>query len=88
MFSAIAGYHKSLRFPKSLALTSCYADFAVEMASAAGATGWLRGIVKAVPSGDSLVIMGNTKAEIPPEKTITLSSLMAPKLVSFDYIFI
>ncbi|KAL8502173.1 hypothetical protein ACS0TY_021331 [Phlomoides rotata] len=46
----------------------------------AGATGWLRGIVKAVPSGDSLVIMGNTKAEIPPEKTITLSSLMAPKL--------
>ncbi|KAI3463513.1 hypothetical protein Pfo_020176 [Paulownia fortunei] len=50
------------------------------MASTAGATGWLRGIVKAVPSGDSLVIMGNTKAEIPPEKAITLSSLMAPKL--------
>ncbi|KAH6794802.1 TUDOR-SN protein 1 [Perilla frutescens var. hirtella] len=53
---------------------------AVGMASAAGATGWLRGKVKAVPSGDSLVIMGNTKSEIPPEKTITLSSLMAPKL--------
>ncbi|XP_057767720.1 ribonuclease TUDOR 1 [Salvia miltiorrhiza] len=50
------------------------------MASTAGATGWLRGIVKAVPSGDCLVIMGNTKAEIPPEKSITLSSLMAPKL--------
>ncbi|KAL6493779.1 Translin-1 [Orobanche gracilis] len=50
------------------------------MASTAGVTGWFRGIVKAVPSGDSLVIMGNTKAEIPPEKTITLSSLMAPKL--------
>ncbi|KAL0464023.1 UNVERIFIED_CONTAM: Ribonuclease TUDOR 1 [Sesamum latifolium] len=50
------------------------------MASTAGATGWLRGIVKAVPSGDCLVIMGNTKAEIPPEKTVTLSSLMAPKL--------
>ncbi|CAA0811227.1 TUDOR-SN protein 1 [Striga hermonthica] len=50
------------------------------MASTAGATGWLRGIVKGVPSGDSLVIMGNSKAEIPPEKTITLSSLMAPKL--------
>ncbi|EPS63110.1 hypothetical protein M569_11676, partial [Genlisea aurea] len=48
--------------------------------STAGATGWLRGIVKAVPSGDSLVIMGNTKAEIPPEKTVTLSSLLAPKL--------
>ncbi|KAL6570165.1 Translin-1 [Orobanche minor] len=50
------------------------------MASTAGVTGWLRGLVKAVTSGDSLVIMGNTKAEIPPEKTITLSSLMAPKL--------
>lgn len=55
------------------------------MASTAGATGWLRGKVKAVPSGDSLVIMGNTKAEIPPEKTITLSSLMAPKLVCSFY---
>ncbi|KAA8540590.1 hypothetical protein F0562_024491 [Nyssa sinensis] len=50
------------------------------MASTAGATGWLRGRVKAVPSGDSLVIMGSTKAEIPPEKTITLSSLNAPRL--------
>ena len=48
-------------------------------------TGWLKGKVKAVPSGDSLVIMGNTKAEIPPEKTITLSSLVAPRLV---YLFI
>lgn len=52
------------------------------MASAAPATGWLRGRVKAVPSGDCLVIMGSTKAEIPPEKTITLSSLIAPRLVS------
>ncbi|VFQ66826.1 unnamed protein product [Cuscuta campestris] len=50
------------------------------MASTAGATGWLRGRVKAVPSGDCVVIMGNTKAEIPPEKTITLSSLIAPRL--------
>lgn len=73
---------------KSLALNSCYTDLAVEMASTAGATGWLRGIVKAVPSGDSLVIMGNTKAEIPPEKTITLSSLMAPKLVCFLYMYV
>ncbi|KAL3835431.1 hypothetical protein ACJIZ3_010167 [Penstemon smallii] len=47
---------------------------------ASTAAGWLRGVVKGVPSGDSLVIMGNSKAEIPPEKTITLSSLMAPKL--------
>lgn len=50
------------------------------MASTAAATGWLRGKVKAVPSGDSLVIVGSSKADIPPEKTITLSSLIAPKL--------
>ncbi|THU53720.1 hypothetical protein C4D60_Mb10t17430 [Musa balbisiana] len=50
------------------------------MASTVGATGWLRGKVKAVPSGDSLLIMGSTKAEIPPEKTVTLSSLIAPRL--------
>ncbi|KAG9447344.1 hypothetical protein H6P81_013472 [Aristolochia fimbriata] len=50
------------------------------MASTGGATGWLKGKVKAVPSGDCLVIMGITKAEIPPEKTITLSSLVAPRL--------
>ena len=64
-------------------ISSCFFRFlAVEMASTAGATGWLRGRVKAVPSGDSLVIMGSTKAEIPPEKTITLSSLIAPRLVN------
>ncbi|XP_010908182.1 ribonuclease TUDOR 1 isoform X1 [Elaeis guineensis] len=50
------------------------------MATAPASTGWLRGRVKAVPSGDCLVIMGSTKAEIPPEKTITLSSLIAPRL--------
>ncbi|XP_008812131.1 ribonuclease TUDOR 1-like [Phoenix dactylifera] len=50
------------------------------MATAPAATGWLRGRVKAVPSGDCIVIMGSAKAEIPPEKTITLSSLVAPRL--------
>ncbi|KAF9607540.1 hypothetical protein IFM89_036902 [Coptis chinensis] len=50
------------------------------MASATAASGWLRGKVKSVPSGDCLVIMAVTKAEIPPEKTITLSSLVAPRL--------
>ncbi|XP_008245697.1 PREDICTED: staphylococcal nuclease domain-containing protein 1-like [Prunus mume] len=50
--------------------------------STAAATGWYRGRVKAVPSGDSLVIMAliANKAGPPPERTITLSSLMAPKL--------
>ncbi|KAL6280783.1 hypothetical protein ACE6H2_017664 [Prunus campanulata] len=50
--------------------------------STAAATGWYRGRVKAVPSGDSLVIMALTanKAGPPPERTITFSSLMAPKL--------
>ncbi|KAI4383006.1 hypothetical protein MLD38_008892 [Melastoma candidum] len=50
--------------------------------STVGATGWLRGRVKAVPSGDCMVIMAlsNSKSGVPPEKTITLSSLIAPKL--------
>ncbi|KAF7840208.1 ribonuclease TUDOR 1-like [Senna tora] len=53
------------------------------MASAAtGATGWYRGRVKAVPSGDCLVIvaMASSKPGPLPEKTITLSSLIAPRL--------
>lgn len=54
------------------------------MASKALAKPMLRGIVKAVPSGDTLVIMelGNTTSEIPPERTIILSSIMAPRLVN------
>nr|CCA19388.1 nuclease putative [Albugo laibachii Nc14] len=36
--------------------------------------------VKAVTSGDSLVLVGSTKAGPPPELTLTLSSLQAPKL--------
>ena len=55
--------------------------------SAAGTTGWYRGKVKAVPSGDCLVIMAMTanKPGPPPEKTITLSSLIAPRLVNNSY---
>ncbi|XP_061369869.1 ribonuclease TUDOR 1 [Gastrolobium bilobum] len=50
--------------------------------TATGATGWYRGRVKAVPSGDCLVIvaMATAKPGPLPEKTITLSSLMAPRL--------
>ncbi|CAI9764825.1 unnamed protein product [Fraxinus pennsylvanica] len=59
----------------------------VERASTAGNSGWFRGTVKVVPFGDSLVIVGGSKAEIPLEKTITLSSLIAPKLVRSLYIF-
>uniref|UniRef100_A0A2P2MH02 Ribonuclease n=2 Tax=Rhizophora mucronata TaxID=61149 RepID=A0A2P2MH02_RHIMU len=46
-------------------------------------SGWYRGRVKAVSSGDCLVIMAMTakkSSALPPEKTITLSSLIAPKL--------
>mmetsp|Transcript_31827 Transcript_31827/g.38496 ORF Transcript_31827/g.38496 Transcript_31827/m.38496 type:complete len:905 (-) Transcript_31827:461-3175(-) len=43
-------------------------------------SGWLSGVVKAVTSGDCLVIMGKTAAGPPPEKTLTLSSLIAPRL--------
>ncbi|XP_062185948.1 ribonuclease TUDOR 2-like [Phragmites australis] len=50
-------------------------------ASAMAASGWFRGKVKAVPSGDTLVIMGSGNPEtIPPEKSITLSSIIAPRL--------
>ncbi|KAL2657156.1 hypothetical protein AAZV13_04G164600 [Glycine max] len=50
--------------------------------TASGATGWYRGRVKAVPSGDCLVIVAisSTKPGPLPEKTITLSSLIAPRL--------
>jgi hypothetical protein len=37
--------------------------------------------VKEVPNGDSLVIMGNVASGPPPEKRITLASLVAPRLV-------
>ncbi|XP_071709827.1 ribonuclease TUDOR 1-like [Rutidosis leptorrhynchoides] len=50
------------------------------MAQPANKSGWLRGKVKAVSSGDTLVIMGVTKAEIPPEKTVVLAHLSAPRL--------
>ncbi|KAG5029883.1 hypothetical protein JHK87_013397 [Glycine soja] len=50
--------------------------------SASGATGWYRGKVKSVPSGDCVVIMAmpTGKPGPLPEKSITLSSLMAPRL--------
>ncbi|XP_010491343.1 PREDICTED: staphylococcal nuclease domain-containing protein 1 [Camelina sativa] len=43
---------------------------------------WLKGRVKAVTSGDCLVItaLSHSRPGPPPEKTITLSSLIAPKL--------
>ncbi|VVB13566.1 unnamed protein product [Arabis nemorensis] len=43
---------------------------------------WLKGRVKAVTSGDCLVItaLSHSRPGPPPEKTITLSSLMAPKM--------
>ncbi|XP_010546113.1 PREDICTED: staphylococcal nuclease domain-containing protein 1-like [Tarenaya hassleriana] len=53
------------------------------MASAAATENkWLRGRVKAVTSGDCLVItaLSHNKPGPPPEKTITLSSLIAPRL--------
>ncbi|KAK1568612.1 hypothetical protein Q3G72_026715 [Acer saccharum] len=51
------------------------------MATAAGGL-WYRAKVKAVPSGDSLVItsLSSPNAGPPREKTITLSSIIAPRL--------
>ncbi|XP_063935121.1 ribonuclease TUDOR 2 [Daucus carota subsp. sativus] len=56
------------------------------MASRVKAKTWMRGRVKGVVSGDTLVIMRitSTPFEIAPEKTITLSSLMAPRLARQD----
>ncbi|KAK9669787.1 hypothetical protein RND81_13G154500 [Saponaria officinalis] len=55
------------------------------MATTATQGRWLRGKVKAVPSGDTLVIMGVTKADtIPPEKMVTLASVIAPRLARRD----
>jgi staphylococcal nuclease domain-containing protein 1 len=47
------------------------------------AAGWLRGTVKSVESADTLTIVGAVKpgGGPPPEKRLTLSSLIAPKLV-------
>jgi hypothetical protein len=45
------------------------------------ASGWLRGVVKEVHSGDTLTVAGGTGLGA-PEKRLTLSSLTAPKLVS------
>ena len=43
-------------------------------------SGWIKGIVKETPSGDTLVIASAPRPGA-PEKRITLSSLISPKLV-------
>lgn len=46
---------------------------------------WLKGVVKEVISGDSISIVGGAKpGQVPAEKRITLSSLIAPKLGKRD----
>ncbi|KMT07827.1 hypothetical protein BVRB_6g146390 [Beta vulgaris subsp. vulgaris] len=46
---------------------------------------WFRGMVKGVPSGDSLVVMNMSKGDVVPmEKTVTLSHIMAPRLARRD----
>eukprot|EP00898_Chlorokybus_atmophyticus_P005051 jgi/Chlat1/5547/Chrsp369S00840 len=54
------------------------------MAGAGAPSTWMRGTVKAVPSGDSLVIIGNVRGGPPPEKTITLTGLIAPRMARRD----
>jgi hypothetical protein len=48
--------------------------------------GWLKGVVKEVLSGDSITIVGGSPPNglPPPEKRLTLSSLVAPKLGKRD----
>lgn len=45
------------------------------------ATGWMRGVVKEVPSGDTVVVSAGAGKPGAAEKRITLSSVVAPKLV-------
>lgn len=52
-------------------------------ATAAGNSAWYKAKVKAVPSGDCIVVVSvaaNAKLGVLPEKSITLSSLIAPRL--------
>lgn len=44
------------------------------------ASGWLRGVVREIPSGDTVVISGAVRSGPAPEKRITLSSMVAPRL--------
>ena len=55
------------------------------MTATVASSGWHKGRVKSVPSGDTLVIMAAQKSDLspPPEKTITLSYIIAPKLVCY-----
>ena len=50
------------------------------MATGRPSSGWIKGIVKEVVSGDTLNITSGPKLGA-PEKRITLASLIAPKLV-------
>ncbi|PPS19013.1 hypothetical protein GOBAR_AA01564 [Gossypium barbadense] len=56
-------------------------------ASTGGGTGWYKGKVKAVQSGDCLVVMAlsSNRPGPPPEKTITLASLISPRLSLLNY---
>lgn len=42
---------------------------------------WLKGVVKSVLSGDTVVVMGIPRGGPPPEKQISLASIKAPRLV-------
>lgn len=58
--------------------------------TAAGNSAWYKAKVKAVTSGDCVVVVSvaaNAKSGVLPEKSITLSSLIAPRLVIlwFDF---
>ena len=54
------------------------------MAKSRTSPGWIKGIVKEVPSGDTLTIASGPRLGA-PEKRITLASLIAPKLVSSTF---
>ena len=72
---------KKALFCSAIVVSVCFVFFATM------ATGWLKGAVKpvkAMSSKDSLLIIGSVKGGPPPEKTIILASLIAPKLVWYS----
>jgi hypothetical protein len=63
-------------------LRSCIRLRSVFHTSSSQATGWLKGRVKEVVSGDTVVLVAaNAGAAVPAEKRLTLSSLLSPRLV-------
>jgi hypothetical protein len=80
-FDLISIQHASRRRGASRSAHGAWVSPARRLDAMSSGAGWLRGVVKEVPSGDTIVVSGASKGGIPPEKRITLSGVIAPRLV-------